>query len=234
VIIHFTNEFGRLNSILSSRSFWLSYCGEYFGDRTGKVISRAAHPMVSFSDYGDDELPKKQVTYGGYGLALNKSWALKNGLSPVNYVEKNSPAAQGLICLLKARQRGLLPSSLRLPVIQLKCFTKHVYGFNSKFGEENFDFKAENEWRFVPSISQIGGNRISENFSSYDKDREKYNKRLRQYPLKYEFSDIKFIYVQTEEERAKVVSEFAEFGLEDHTVKLSSWKQKQNSPCRND
>jgi hypothetical protein len=217
--------FGSLNSILLSRSFKLSYCGEYFGDRAGKVISRAAHPMVSFSEYSDLELPTKLITYGNYGVALNKLWALKNGLSPVNYIEKNSQAAQGLISLLKARQRGSLPGELRLPVMQLKCFTKHVYGFNSYFGKKDFYFKAENEWRFVPTRSQIGGNKISENFSTYDKNRQKYNKRLEQYPLMFEYSDIEFIYVLTEEERAQVVSEF---GLPDHKVKLSSWKYKRS------
>lgn len=138
MLIHFTREFENLVSILESNSFLVRYCGEYFGDNTGKVISRAAHPMVSFSDYSHEELNSKKVTYGGYGIALHKTWAVKNKLSPVNYIEKNSPAAQGLVSLLRARQRGKLPSNLRLSVIQLKCFTKHVYGYNSYFHTDNF------------------------------------------------------------------------------------------------
>ncbi|WP_444939042.1 abortive infection system antitoxin AbiGi family protein [Microbulbifer sp. JMSA002] len=223
MIVHFTREFEHLCSILSSRSFRLSYCGEYFGDKTGKVISRAAHPMVSFSDYSDVELLTKVVTYGGYGVALTKNWALNQGLSPVNYVEKNSPAAQGLVSLLKARQRKIIPSTLRLPIIQLKCFTKHVYGFNSYFNESNFDFKAENEWRFVPSRKQIGGNRISENFSTYDKNRDKYNKRLEKYPLRFSYSDVAFVYVKTEPERQRILT-LAH--LPECKVKLKRWKEK--------
>ena len=72
MIIHFTSKFETIQSILSSCCFKLSYCGEYFGDKTGKVVSRAAHPMVSFSDYSDEELASKYITYGGYGIALNK------------------------------------------------------------------------------------------------------------------------------------------------------------------
>ncbi|MEL0639543.1 abortive infection system antitoxin AbiGi family protein [Pseudoalteromonas aliena] len=225
MIIHFTRKFDYLKSILSFCSFRLSYCGEYFGDNTGKVISRAAHPMVSFSNYNDEELHTKIVTYGGYGIAIKKSWAVEHGLSPVNYVEKNSPVAQGLVSLLKARQNKKIPSSLRLPIIQLKCFTKHVYGFNSKFNEPSFDFKAENEWRFVPSLKQIGRNKISENFSTYDKNQQKYNKRLEKYPLRFSLTDIAFVYVKSEIERNEIITQT---GLLASQVKLRLWVEKHN------
>ncbi|MFS1562362.1 MAG: abortive infection system antitoxin AbiGi family protein [Candidatus Arsenophonus phytopathogenicus] len=80
--------------------------------------------------------------------------------------------ALGLIALLRSRQVGTLPNHLRLPVIQLKCFTKHVYGYNSYFDDEHFDFKYDNEWRFVPTIKQIKGNRISVDFSKYNKNKK--------------------------------------------------------------
>ncbi|HIF9100102.1 TPA: abortive infection system antitoxin AbiGi family protein [Photobacterium damselae] len=221
MLIHFTKQFENLLSILESNSFLVKYCGEYFGDNTGRVISRAAHPMVSFSDYSHEELSLKKVTYGGYGIALDKKWAVKNRLSPVNYIEKNSPVAQGLIALLRARQKGMLPSNLREPVIQLKCFTKHVYGYNSYFKRDNFDFKAENEWRFVPTTKQIGGNRISENFSTYKKFEAKYNRRLEPYSLKFMNQDIRYIYVQKKEEKDYLVEHL---GLPLAKVKLAKWK----------
>lgn len=222
VLIHFTKEFKNLVLILESNSFLLRYCGEYFGDSTGKVISRAAHPMVSFSDYSHEELSSKKVSYGGYGVALHKKWAVKNKLSPVNYVEKNSPIARGLVSLFQARQRGKLPSNLRLSVIQLKCFTKHVYGYNSHFRTDNFDFKEENEWRFVPSVKQIGGNRISENYSTYKKSKEKYNCRIEPYALKFVNIDIKNVYVQNIAEKNYLIKSL---GLSPTQVKLANWKQ---------
>jgi hypothetical protein len=223
VIIHFTNKFEYLKAIVSSCSLKLRYCGEYFGDNTGKVISRAAHPMVSFSEFDDKDLPGKTITYGSYGVALSKTWAVDNALSPVNYVEKNSPVAKGLVALLRARQKHLIPSSLRLPVIQLKCFTKHVYGYNSHFKATDYYFKSENEWRFVPSSKQIGGNRISENFSTYKKNQEKYNKRIEQYPLRFSHADIVFIYVKFEFER-EIIADLTSLPME--KIKLASWKEK--------
>jgi len=223
LIIHFTSNFRNLRSILSSCSFRLSYCGEYFGDNTGKVISRAAHPMVSFSAFSDDELKSKVVTYGGYGIGLTKDWASKQGLSPVNYIDANSPAAQGLNALLRARQTGLIPSILRLPIIQLKCFTKHVTGFNSYFKEANFNFEAEREWRFVPSKTQIGGNLISENFSTYKNNKEKYNKRLEKYPLPFSYEDVSYVYVKTEVERQEIIQIT---GLPERKLKIKLWSEK--------
>ncbi|MGJ0625499.1 abortive infection system antitoxin AbiGi family protein [Xenorhabdus bovienii] len=220
MIIHFTNKFEKLFSIISSNSFSLHYCGEYFGDKAGKIVSRAAHPMVSFSDYNHNELQSKPITYGGYGIALCKEWAVKNGLSPVNYIDKNSPVAQGLIALLRSRQLGTLPKHLRLPVIQLKCFTKHVYGYNSYFGDDNFDFKCENEWRFVPTIKQIGGNRISVNFSKYKKQKSVYDKRIESYSLKFSSDNIKYIYVQSESEREQLISAF---GLPKNQIVIATW-----------
>ncbi|HAF7509391.1 TPA: hypothetical protein GNA48_000040 [Salmonella enterica subsp. houtenae serovar 21:z4,z23:-] len=220
MIIHFTNDFEKLLSIISSNSFRLRYCGEYFGDKKGRIVSRAAHPMVSFSSYTHEELPSKIVTYGGYGIALSKTWAIENSLSPVNYIDKNSPIAQGLIALLKSRQLGTLPKHLRLPVIQLKCFTKHVYGYNSHFKVDDFDFHSESEWRYVPTIKQIKGNRISVNFSSYNKNNIKYNSKLRAFPLKFSFKDIKYIYVTNKYERNKIISLF---NLNKNQVILTPW-----------
>ncbi|HGJ5892396.1 MAG TPA: abortive infection system antitoxin AbiGi family protein [Arsenophonus apicola] len=226
MIIHFTNRFENLISIISSKSFLLHYCGEYFGDKRGKVVSRSAHPMVSFSEYEHNELYKKIITYGRYGIALCKKWAEQNGLSPVNYIEKNSPAALGLIALLRSRQVGTLPKHLRLPVIQLKCFIKHVSGYNSYFGEEDFDFKYENEWRFVPTIQQIKGGRISLDFSKYNEDKIKYNEKIAPYALRFFLANIRYIYVENESQRQKLTSLF---GLSAEKVVLATWKKSMKS-----
>lgn len=179
--------------------------------------------MVSFSEYGHDELPNKTLTYGVYGVALDKRWAVEKGLSPVNYIERNSQVASGLIALLKSRQKNMLPTCLRLPVIQLKCFVKHVRGHNSHVKVDDFDFKSENEWRYVPTKGEIGGNRISENFSTYNKNKSKYDDRLKPYSLKFSHEDIKYIYVATESERRQIISDFK---LAESQVVLSAWKQK--------
>jgi len=223
MIIHFTNKFEVLESILTSSSFRITYCGEYFGDEK-RVISSAAHPMVSFSEYPENEISKQKITYGGYGVALKHEWAVLNKLNPVMYVEKNSQAALGLAALLKARQKTgkvELPSALRLPVMQIKCFTKHVSGYNSYFDKHDFYFKEENEWRFVPQKKDIGGNLISVNYSAFKKNKDKYNNRLLGFPLGFNISDIEAIYVKTEAERHAVCQKF---GISDSLIKITPWE----------
>lgn len=224
MITHFTNEFEKLLSIISSNSFLLRYCGEYFGDKNGKVISNAAHPMVSFSGYDSYELPTRRITYGGYGISLHKVWALKNGITPVNYIEKNSPVALGLIALLRSRQLKQLPSHLRLPVIQLKCFTKHVYGYNSYLNRNDYNFEYEKEWRYVPTTEQIKKNLISINFSAYKKRKDIYNDKIKRFPLKFSLNDVRCIYIQNEIEKKKIMSIF---NLTEEQVIIAPWKKDE-------
>lgn len=224
MILHITEKYKNLFSILESCSFKLKYCGEYFGDKN-KVISSAAHPMVSFSEYTELELATRKIPYGDYAVALSKEWARRSGLNPVLYVEKHSQVAIGLAGLLKDRQKkgkDEIPRKLRLPIMQVKCFTKHETGYNSHFDKDDFCFKDENEWRYVPSKKQIDGNYISLNYSTYDKNKDKFNNRLSDYQLSFSISDIKAVYVKTDLQRQEVLGRI-ELPIE--KVKLSMWER---------
>ncbi len=223
LIIHVTGSLKALKSILKSSSLRLSYSKEDFCIGTQK-ISSAAHPMACFCEYNIKELNSKMITYGKYGIAFSKAWALKKRISPVLYIDGNSLAAKGLATLLKARQNkesSTLPKNLRLPIMEIKCFTKNVRGYNSYFKKGNFDFKNENEWRYVPRKSDIGGNLISQNQSTYLKNPERYNKKLLPYPLRFNAKDIEMIFVATKSEATKISSEFS---IDPKKLKLSNWK----------
>lgn len=222
MIIHFTKSIDIIESILSSKSFKLTYCTEYFGDYK-KIISNAAHPMVSFSEYTEDELPQNQITYGNYGIALSKEWAKKNNLNPVLYIEKNTMVAQGLKALLQARQNGEpdLPDELRLPIMQIKCFTKHVTGYNSYLNQDGFCFKNEKEWRYVPTKKDINNNNISIDRSKFLANKQYYNDKLNNFCLKFEINDIEKIFVKNESEVNKITCGFQ---IKNKIVKIAPWK----------
>ena len=223
MIIHFTNNLENIISILKSSSFKLGYCCEYFGEKD-KIISNAVHPMVCFSEYTESELESKHITYGEYAIAMNKKWAIHKGLSPVMYVEKNSQAAVGIATLLKARQKhgkDAIPKNLRLPIMQVKCFIKHETGYNSYFKCNDFCFKNENEWRYVPTKKQIEGAYISLNKTTFYSDKEKHNKKLQPFPLNFDYSDINSIYVKTDEDVKTINTKFKQLPFE---VKLSKWQ----------
>ncbi len=223
LIIHATSTLEALKSILSSSSLRLSYSKEDFCIGTQKVSS-AAHPMVCFCQHNLGELNTKTITYGRYGIAFSTDWALKKRISPVLYIDGNSLAAKGLATLLKARQNKMnseLPKNLRLPIMEIKCFTKNVRGYNSYLNKKNFDFKNENEWRYVPRRSDIGGNLISQNKSTYLKNPDRHNKKLLPYPLKFNAQDIEVVFVATKAEASQISSEFS---IDSSKIKVSNWK----------
>jgi len=223
LIIHATSSLGVLKSILRSSSLRLSYCKEDF--RMGpRSVSSAAHPMVCFCQYDADELARKTITYGSYGIAFSTDWALRKGISPVLYVDGNSLAAKGLATLLKARRNrasSTLPGRLRLAIIEIKCFTKNVRGYNEYLGRRDFDFSQENEWRYVPRKSDIGGNLISQNRRAYLKNPDRHNAKLLPYPLKFRASDIEVIFVA---ERPEIADISDELSIKSNTIQVSSWK----------
>lgn len=222
LIIHVTESLKFLESILNSTSLLLSYSKEEFCIGSQKV-SRAAHPMVCFCQHNIDELNSKKITYGRYGIAFSRDWALKKGISPVLYIDGNSSAAKGLATLLRARRDKdkQLSNDLRIAIMEIKCFTKNVRGFNSKLKIYDFDFKDENEWRYVPSKSQIDGNLISQKISTYKKNQERYNKKLLPYPLKFNLSDVEAIFVATKSEVTKIQNKFS---IDSNKIQVSNWK----------
>ena len=225
LIIHATASMKALKGILSSLSLRLSYSEEDFCIGL-KKISSAAHPMVCFCEHNISEIDTKTITYGRYGIAFSTSWALKKRIIPVLYIDDNSLAAKGLATLLKARQNKenlkKLPKNLRLPIIEIKCFTKNVRGYNSHFKIDDFCFKNENEWRYVPRKSDINGNLISQNLSTYKKKKDYYNKKLLPYPLKFKVSDIEMIFVSKLPEAAQLSREFS---IDSNRIQVSKWNK---------
>lgn len=144
--IHFTDSFDKILNILSIQGLKLHYCKEDFC--LGNInISRAAHPMVCFSEYDLSKINDETITYGSYGIAFKESWILKNKIHPVLYIESNSTIAKALAELLKARRNketASLPKNVKQSVMIIKCFTKNEKGFNSFNKRKNFNFKHEN------------------------------------------------------------------------------------------
>jgi Putative abortive phage resistance protein AbiGi, antitoxin len=223
-IIHFTSEFESIQKILTSSSLGLRYCKEEFrlGD---EVVSDAVHPMVCFSEYYVPRIDTKIITYGLYGIGFRRKWVNVNKIHPVLYIDKNSLLAQSLTDLLKARRikdnADQLPSNVRLSIMNIKCFTKNAVGYNSHFKIDDFDFKNEFEWRYVPEKSNINNNYISESRSTYLKNKKKYDQNLEPFPLKFTIEDIKYIFVAKESEKNEIAEKYS---IEKDKIRISRWE----------
>jgi len=224
-IIHITNSFDKLKSILNGKSLRLKYCEEIF--YLGKErISSAAHPMICFSEYDLNDLSTKEITYGEYGIAFSNSWVRKNKIHRVIYIDCDSAIATSLAKLLRARQNketSNLPDNLRLPIMTIKCFTKNATGYNSYFGIHDFNFRNENEWRYVPSKEYIGHNLISQNRGTYVQDKGKHNKRLLPFPLPFALTDVIGIFVKSKTEIQTLINLYS---LDSNKVMTASWAYK--------
>lgn len=222
-LIHATDEFEKLKGILKSRSLRLSYSKENF-KANGKIVSKAAHPMVCFSEFNLDRIDDEIITYGKFAVGFDKDWARKKKIGPVLYIEQNSLAAKGLESLLRARQNqnlSKLPSSLRLPIMELKCFIKNETGYNSHTKDYKFNFKAENEWRFVPKKDEIDNFYISQNQNTFRRNHRKHNEILSNYPLRFELKDLKVIFVSNLQEKDLIHSLF---DIDQSIIRISNWK----------
>ncbi len=224
-VIHFTSDFDKLKSIIASLSLRLHYCKEEFclGD---KKVSNAAHSLISFSEYDIATIDREIITYGKFGIAFTKSWVDTHKIHPVLYIDKNSVVANSLADLLIARRKNAatqLSPNIRLSIMTIKCFTKNAKGYNSKLKKYDFDFRGENEWRFVPTKKQIGGRLISQDRSKYIAKQDYYNKQLEKYPLTFTVNDIEYIFIQTQKQLVEVEKILS---INSQKIKISKWKTK--------
>ena len=222
-IIHFTSDFEKLKSIIISQSLRLNYCKEefYLGD---KKISSAAHPMISFSEYDISTINDEKITYGRFGVAFSQSWIEKHKIHPMLYIEKHSVLANSLADLLIARRKNAktqLAPLVRLSIMTIKCFTKNAKGYNSYFNRQNFDFRGENEWRYVPTKKQIGGRLISQDRSKYMAKQDYYNKQLEKYSLKFTRKDVEFVFIESNEQLNEIIKLLS---IDKQKVRLSKWQ----------
>jgi len=208
VLIHFTDTFEKLASIIQESHFRLKYCKEEFVITNDETVSKNVHPMVSFSEQNLKELHTKEITYGKYGIALHSSWVVKNNIQPVMYIEKNSEVAKSLALLLKHRRSLPKGNKLRTPIMTIRGFVKNTIGYNSYLDRQDFVFKTENEWRYFPTKNQIGNGFISESRNTFNRSQEQYNNRLLAYPLRFKHNEILKIFCDSENNLHELESKF--------------------------
>ncbi len=98
-IFHFTNDKEKLKGILKT-NFKVSYCKETLQFNNEGFIMHI--PMVSFCDIPLSKAKNHIKSYGEYGIGLNKSWAVKNGLNPVLYFEIDSNLSDSFLSVVNS------------------------------------------------------------------------------------------------------------------------------------
>lgn len=206
-IIHYTNNFDILTSILVE-GFKIKYCEERL--KLGENgFSSAAHPMISFCDIPLSNSQQHFDAYGRYGIGLSKKWAIKHGVNPVLYIDRNSLFAKSLFELIKERRKKTtnLTRKQDLEILQIKSYAKNYSGplKRKDFNVSDYRFYDEREWRLVPPKKKIDNAPFSLNLSEYRKDKKKYNNRISDFRVEFSANDISYIILNKTNEIPKMI-----------------------------
>lgn len=196
-IIHFTKSKEALQGILQD-NFKIHYCIEEVDSSDNHF--KMAIPMVSFCDITLSQVKVHMDKYGEYGIGLTKEWAIRNGLNPVLYMDKNSMLANSFINFfddyLKAKTSFNIQEK---QFLDLARYTKNYQGDLERNGKihKDYRFYDEREWRYTLSHNE------HENFAlpvGDDFDKEEVNQKINEFRLIFEPNDIKYIIIKDEEE----------------------------------
>jgi len=212
---HFT-KFENLIGILE-HNFYPRYCSECTYTSDGNTIN-FSFPIVCFCDIPLSQISNHIKHYGNYGIGLSKEWVLRNRLNPIIYLQKQSYLSKKLELVLNSNWESVnaLPIKQLLDdrdaLIYLLMHIKPYEGMQIRNGnKESIRFYDEREWRYIPDISRLEDEELhllTEKYS--DEQIKRKNDLLKEYPLKFEPNDIKYIIIKSENERKDVIKKISE------------------------
>ena len=202
-VIHFTKEFDVLKQILAE-GFKPKLCKESFildGDSYEFFV-----PMISFCDIPLSQIKDHISKYGCYGIGLSKSWAKKNKLNPVFYIDKDSSISSSLTELVELVDKHEIS---KFESVDIFRFLKNYEGHLIRTAEEKQDYRFadEREWRYVTPIKQTEHPVVKVD----DKEsREIINNKLSQTRIKFDANDVRYIIINNGSELQSLISHLRE------------------------
>lgn len=172
-ISHFTPKFDTLIKILDN-GFRPSFCSEspiyreeYFelkaiGEIVGMEtppIEKINIPMVCFCDIPLKLSNYHRSIYGSYGIALHKSWAISNWISPVNYIVKDTNNHSILFSIQNQFEKfkqefeksgNELSKFPNLYNLDRQLFSLWNFMKSYRDDDTNQKYYDEREWRYIP------------------------------------------------------------------------------------
>jgi len=229
-LFHFTS-YENLKSIISTKSFLPRYNLEftYLSENYQNKAAFLPVAMVCFCDIPLELSKNHRIRYGNHGIVLSEEWKLKNGLNPVHYIQKESSLANVIADLVSATG-NFIPiiqnnkNDLEIPITlgrvghNLTYFSYFLKQFeNKKEVTVNYEgkirkfekrrFYDEREWRFIP-FEALQNDELFLPFQYFDNKEilDIAHKRLEKYKLIFEASDLKFLIVETYEQKVEIES----------------------------
>ena len=205
VLWHQTKKQGLMN-ILKTKKLYFSYCLEDI--LASERMKGIAFPMVSLCDLPLSEFGAGKWAYGNYALGFSRKWGMEKGFNPVCYCLNDSE--------FFTSQVGNLGEAFKSGNVELIekalypfAYMKFVEGPLWKKRYANYRFYDEKEIRLVPTAEDIADYSCFLDDINYEKykNTHKGSSALGTCGVSFEYSDLKYVIVESDQNR-KVVQGF--------------------------
>ncbi len=197
-LFHFIQKLDWLLEILENKSFQARYVYE----NTLEAEYKAGIAMKCFCDIPLGVIKIHMNRYGKFGIGIRKSFAKKNYITPVIYFHSNSDTYYRYISTIS--KEDIFGNRFSLfPYFKVESRTTVSIDKKKKTTERFYD---EREWRFVAG-DVIDCTHLTEINIKVKLDEENYilSSKRQDFLLRFEFSDITYIFVQYEKDVDKVI-----------------------------
>ncbi len=200
-LFQFTSQRETLEKILDTQFLWPRYCTEYYWDKY-----RFSFPMMCLCDIPLSQSANHIKHYGKFGIGISKKWANRvKELSTIIYTRRNSILYKKVLSILKKHFSGKDLSEEEIFILtRVKKYSGDTFcspnGIRKK--EKKVTFYNEREWRFVPE--KLTSCDIYVEINQDMKPISGDNDKTKGYP-KFEYSDIKYLIVNNDDERVKLI-----------------------------
>ncbi len=235
-LYHFTKNKENLKSIIENG--FIPFFGQeivQFDDYSDYKIRVESFPRVCFTDLPVNLIQNHKDKYGAYAIGMKKDWAIKNGMNPILYIQKNSAIGTTLSLLIERifnfhenlrvdekinpSQELVLQSFLKLNDMigrfakqyEIDDNSPHIKINDSLIKRDKGRFYDEREWRYVPH--QYKQEEIFETFKVFPAskvNKEDLYKISQKYILSFELQDIASIVIPKDEKDSFVQRTLAE------------------------
>lgn len=220
VLFKFMKEFKYLKDILTKMAILPRYYEETIDYLDINSLAKIAFPMICFCDINLSKLEEHVHYYGKFGIGFNKSWAIKNGVQPIQYINKNSFIKNDISLLFSKALDDLYNNNLNNDLSNneyLNYMLSHLLLMKPLIGKmrregyyDTKNFTDEKEWRFIPKIEEKHGIDLIIPLS-YIENEKAYNSysdgitQIEELWLKFEIDDIEYLMVENDKYRKRLI-----------------------------
>lgn len=226
-LFNFMQELNFLITTVKNKMLSPRYCEEDIRYLNIKGLERLAIPMKCFCDINLHKISEHLQWYGYYGIAFSKEWGMKQGIQPIQYINPNSNLCKDFsqafssALTIKSKKQTKAMKQMKNFMLHEIMFYKPYSGVMKRNNEETQEkcFTDECEWRFVPDVTVCNFAQVIHNENIFNAGilREMSDSMcgLSEISLKFEYEDIKYIIIKTNEDFIKFTEEIKNIKLTD-------------------